>query len=119
MPGVVGVPVSSPVVGLRDNPPGKAPPDTDHAYGGFPPVAAIVCAYAALTSPSGSGDAVGMVRAGLTVSAKSLVEPRLFASVTLMVKWVVPEPVGLPLIAPPVGFSVNPPGSVPPETDQT
>jgi hypothetical protein len=40
VPAVVGVPVIAPVVAWSDSPAGSAPPITDQAYGGTPPVAA-------------------------------------------------------------------------------
>ena len=48
---------------------------------------------------------------------RTLVAESEFASVTFTVKLLVPEPVGVPEIAPVPGVRVNPTGSVPDEMD--
>ena len=55
LPAAVGVPLRAPVDALRARPAGRFPVETDHAYGGMPPVPASVVAYAMPIVPAGSG----------------------------------------------------------------
>ena len=56
--------------------------------------------------------------AGLTARLSALVAACELASVTRTVKLLVPDPVGVPEIAPVLGASVNPAGKVPVMVDQ-
>jgi hypothetical protein len=57
VPGTVGVPASSPVLGFNPIPVGRGPESNVQAlYGALPPVAVSVLEYATPTSPAGSVD---------------------------------------------------------------
>jgi hypothetical protein len=56
VPAVVGGPEI--VLPDRFNPAGSVPLDTDHVYGGVPPVALRPCEYATPTVPAGNDDVV-------------------------------------------------------------
>ena len=69
MPAVLGVPLSTPVLGFSNTPVGKAPDTTLQVIGAVPEVTPKVNAYAALTFPVSGGvpEIVGGVGA-VTVS---------------------------------------------------
>ena len=111
VPTVVGVPDITPAV-LSVNPPGKAPCEMLHVIGAVP-VAVSVRVYVVPTVPFGSVCA-GIVGAATIVIVSCLVtEPAEFSARTVKVN--VPAAVGVPVIAPVVAFSVNPPGKAPDE----
>jgi hypothetical protein len=116
-PTVVGVPVIAPLA-ASVRPGGNDPLPMDHAYGGAPPVAARVCAYAVAAVPGGSEPVVifGGVGAGLMVICRAFEVDRLAESVTLAVKSYAPAVVGVPEIAP-LPASVRPGGKDPLATD--
>jgi hypothetical protein len=119
LPAAVGVPESAPLL-LKVTPAGSAPLVMANVYGDVPPLAVIVCAYAAATVPPAT-----LVCVMATVGAASV---KLYAwlplygpvpveeSVALMVKLSAPPTVGVPVIAPVLLFSARPAGSAPTET---
>jgi hypothetical protein len=117
LPGVVGVPDSTPVEEFRLIPAGRPPLLTDHVYGPVPPVTVSVSEYAALTSPAGGA---GKLSAGpdTIVSDVAWVADRLFASVTFTVKLDVPAADGVPDNTPVEEFRLIPAGRLPALTDQ-
>ena len=100
----------------RLSPAGKEPVATDHEYGGDPPDAPSVCAYAAPTIPAGSDDVVTDKAGGLIVNASGAVLDTEALSVTLTVKLADPAAVGVPDTVP-AAERVRPAGSDPPDND--
>ena len=90
--------------------------DSVEAIGGIA-VAAGVCEYATLTSPSASV-LVEMDGGAPIVIASALVAEAPRLSVTFRVKFVVPAVVGVPVIAPVVALRLSPAGSGPGDSDQ-
>jgi hypothetical protein len=110
---VVGVPLITPLEEESVRPAGSAPDETDHAYGGVPPVAAKLTEYDVPTIPPGKGGAVVINNGGgLIVTENAFVAVCDPLSVTRTVKFAVVAVVGVPLITPPVD-SDKPAGSVP------
>ena len=116
-PAVVGVPVIEPVLALRFNPAGSGPGDRDHVYGVVPPVAAAVCEYAILTSPS-ANEVVEIVGADPIEIERFFVVVAAALSVTFSVKLEFPDVVGVPVIAPVFALIVSPAGRFPGVTAQ-
>ena len=116
-PAVVGVPVIAPVLALRLSPAGSGPGDRDHVYGAVPPVAAAVCEYAILTSPS-ANEFVEIVGADPIVIERFFVTDAPRLSVTLSVNPTLPDVVGVPVIAPVFALRPNPAGKGPGDNDQ-
>lgn len=97
----------------RDNPPGRAPALMLHVYGVTPPVAARLVEYEVPTVAPGR-EVVLTASAGFTVMLKVPVAVAFVESFTCAVKFAVPlGPVGVPLIAPVLAFSVSPAGKLP------
>ncbi len=109
-----GVPVMAPDDAFNVSPLGSDPLLTVQLpYGGVPPAAVKVCAYARPTSPLGS-EVVVMVSPATTVidsACAAEVAPALSFTVTLNED--VPVPVGDPVIAPVDAFKPSPLGSDP------
>src|SRR5215472_4363537 len=109
-PAAPGVPEMLPPAD-RLRPAGSVPLDTDHEYGGVPPVAPSVCEYATPTVPAGSEDVVITRAGGLMVSDSAAVAERAALSVTLTVKFAAPAAPGVPEMLPPAD-RLRPGGSV-------
>src|SRR5262249_2729757 len=74
VPGVVVIPLMTPVVGDNVNPAGSAPEVTDHINEGTPPLADKVWEYAVPTVPFGRGDDVEIeIGGGIIVRANCFV----------------------------------------------
>jgi hypothetical protein len=113
VPAVVGVPVISPVSGFKFKPGGKAPLAMVYVYGSVPPSATIAESYGSPVSPL-AGHATGSGIGGFMVmphSPEGTLSPS--ESVTSTVKLKVPSVVGVPVIAPVLGFRVRPGGKAP------
>ena len=115
VPKVVGVPVIAPVVGFKVNPGGSDPLVIENVYGGAPPVATSAELYATPTCPVPAGQASVIGGGAMTMLQFVVAVPAAVPveSTTFAVKLNVPKVVGVPVIAPVVGFSVNPGGSEP------
>ena len=117
VPGLVGIPLITPVDALIDNPAGR--PLANHEYGVAPPLALTVALYAEFTAPDGNvvvviATGVGgvMVIQRLVVAAScGLEESRTVTEAVL-----VPADIGVPLITPEIELIDNPAGS--PVADQ-
>src|SRR4029077_11793371 len=94
---------------------GSEPLETDHVYGGDPPVAFSGCEYARPTVPAGNEVVVMLKGGALIVNDNTAVADRDALSVTFTVKLDEPTAVGVPDIVPPE--RINPAGSEPLETD--
>ena len=114
-PAVPGVPEIVPPAD-RVKPEGSDPTDTDHEYGGAPPLTLSTCEYIVPTTPAGSDEVVMLNAGGLIVSDNAAVAETDALSVTFTVKLLVPAVSGVPEIVPPAD-RVNPVGSVPTDTD--
>src|SRR5262249_41647420 len=112
-----GVPLSTPLTGSSVMPFGSAPVNTDHVYGGTPPVACSVCEYATPTVPAATDGVTICSAAGLTTNEKARVAG-VGPPVTWTMKLNVPGVVGVPLNTPVAGSSISPPGRLPTVTDQ-
>jgi len=110
---VVGVPLITPVAGVKLRPVGRLPTDIAHVIGAVP-VAARVWLYAVPTVPAGKEAVVivGATGAELITMLSALVAfPALFVALTVKLKVV--AVVGVPVIAPVDAFKLRPPGRLP------
>jgi hypothetical protein len=98
-PAVVGVPVRLPSE-FKVNPGGMAPPATDHAYGGMPPLADSVAKYVSPTFPTGSVLVVIVGGEGLIASSKTLLVVTKALSLTCTWRIKVPAAVAVPVRVP-------------------
>ncbi|HEY3838650.1 MAG TPA: hypothetical protein VGL72_18860, partial [Bryobacteraceae bacterium] len=112
-PAALGVPDMVPPERL--NPAGRDPVDSDHVYGGDPPVALSACEYATPVVPGGNEDVV-IFRAGvLIVNDNWAVAETDALSVTFTVKLDDAAAVGVPDMVPPE--RLNPGGRDPVDSD--
>jgi len=98
-PALVGVPEMLPPA-ESDNPAGRVPLASDQVYGDVPPDAASACEYLTPTTPLGRLELVMPNACTVTVMANACTSLPPPLSLTLTVKFAVPEAVGVPLIAP-------------------
>jgi hypothetical protein len=113
-----GVPLTVPSP-ERDNPGGKFPEETDHEYGGTPPVAvSVVFGYELFTAPL-SRELLVITRGALIVMEKACTADcaGVLLSVTPTMKLKVLAATGVPLITPAVD-SISPLGNEPDSTYQ-
>ena len=115
--GPVGVPLIAPVLELRLKPAGRLPTLREYVSGAKPPVATTVWLYAVpYTSEgrdtvviAGAGGRFTAMLSGCDADCTGLLESK-----TLTVKLAVPfGPVGVPVMAPVLGFRLNPAGNAP------
>jgi hypothetical protein len=97
------------------SPAGRDPVETDHVYGGDPPVAFSGCEYGTPIVPAGNGEVVIRKAGALIVNDSWAVAETDALSVTLTVKLDDAALVGVPDIVPPE--RTNPAGSDPVEMD--
>ncbi len=119
-PDTVGVPLITPVVAFKVNPVGSVPEFKVNVYGAVPPVGTIVEEYATPTCPVTAAAQAAVSTAGEMVMPQAEVIKTCagdaavpLESVTLMVKLKGPVPVGVPVIAPVLGFRNRPGGKAP------
>ena len=105
-PAVVGVPDIVPPERL--NPAGSDPVETDHVYGGDPPVASSACEYATPTMPAGNDEVWITSGVGSTVSDRAFEAVAVVMSVACTVNVAVPAADGVPLITPVVAERLSP-----------
>ena len=113
VPALVGDPVIVPLVALNVRPAGSEPAVIDQWYGGVPPTAFKLAEYAVPIAPPDRVGAVVIVSAEITGSVNAFEVLTELLSVTVTVKAKLPTLVGVPVIAPLVGFSETPPGREP------
>jgi hypothetical protein len=89
----------------RFNPAGSVPLETDHVYGGVPPVALSPCEYATPTVPAGNDDVVMASCAAPTMSDRGFESIAVLLSVTCAVIFACPVTDGVPLITPVLAVS--------------
>ena len=113
-----GVPLITPEAALSERPPGKAPVEMLHEYGGCPPEACIVKLYD--TPAVAPGKEAGVVTVSPTAIERlnCFCAVTLFASVTVAVKVKLPVAEGVPASTPVGASSVRPFGRDPEVTDQ-
>jgi hypothetical protein len=118
-PGVVGVPLITPVIESRLSPAGREPVSgnpTNHVNGTVPPLVAIGREYTAFAVPPGS-EVVVIVNTPPMVIESALLVAAPTLSTTRMVKLAVAATVDVPEISPVLVFRLNPSGKVPADTD--
>lgn len=117
-PDPVGVPEIAPVPDASVRPAGKVPVAMNHEYGVVPPAAVSEALYATFCVPFGS-DTVVMdgEEIAVTLTLNAFVAVCALASVTVTLKLLVPDPVGVPEIAPVPDASVKPAGKFPEAMD--
>src|SRR5258705_266777 len=113
----VGVPVIAPVLAFRLRPVGSAPELRANVYGAVPPLTMMLELYGSPTWPVVAGAQSAVIVGGLIVMLQLLVVvvacwPGV-ESVTVTVNENGPAVVGVPVMAPVLGFSVRPPGREP------
>src|SRR5215470_9129944 len=120
VPEAVGVALFTQVEALMARPAGSEPTEIDHVYGVVPPVAVKVCEYATPCWPFDNEPVVIASPAAAIVIESALVFETVgdSESVTCTVKFVVPVPVGVPLMTPVEALMAKPAGSEPTEIDQ-
>ena len=112
-PALWGTPLRTPLVAPSVMPKGRVPLVTVQRYGGVPPEAARVTEYGTFTDPPGNVAAVVMTRLDAIFRVNALLAFTDELSVTCTVKLDVPEPVGVPVIAPVAAFKLKPAGKDP------
>ena len=113
VPALRGLPPRTPVAEASVMPRGRVPLTTVQRYGGVPPEAASCTEYGTLTDPPGNAGGVVMTRLEAIFSVNALLALTDALSVTCTVKLNVPEPVGVPVIAPVAAFKPKPVGKDP------
>jgi len=103
VPAAVGIPEMTPLTPLSPRPFGKAPPVTDHTYGGTPPVPASVWLYVTPMVPLFNVEFV-VITSGVTFtgSVKGAVAVVPLLSLTVTLKFTGPGPGGVPAKRPAV-----------------
>jgi hypothetical protein len=117
-PADVGMPLISPVPGVRPMPAGRFPPDTDHVNGPVPPLREMTVENVVPTVPPVSVVVLIVSRGATTIDrpGDNAVAPTLSATRTIKLK--VPSVDGVPLMMPVPAVRFNPAGIVPDITDQ-